>query len=428
MAPATKHVASAPWSSAQPTRSWACRRHPRVTLTRWQERDEAKAALAAGTPFAEVAAEYSPVTAASDGDLGYFERADIADPVWAEAIFALDQSGTTDIITDESGALLIGMVTEIVPPEPDPGFQAAANEAIGEAAHERNVELEAIAAKLHDKITADAVGQEYDQVKLAEILISGDTTIDPADDEGSIRASHILYAPGEVGAAPAEDDPAWAEAQQEAERAALQLRLVADPEARAEAFATRAGLQSDDTSSGANGGDLGFFDRATMVPEFADAVFDAPDPAYGDIIGPVRSEFGWHVIMYNDRKAPLAERLAAVEAALAEDGADFASVAEQYSDGPEALQGGETGWHVVDDLDELSAIALAATDVGSRPPRSTATWATTSISRRIKRCQPLQPEAATRVSASAFDDWYQEQRFTAEDDGRISIDGSFLNG
>ena len=46
-----------------------------------------------------------------------------------------------------------------------------------------------------------------------------------------------------------------------------------------------------------------------MVPEFADALFDAEDLQQGDIIGPVRSEFGWHVILFDEargtaRRAP----------------------------------------------------------------------------------------------------------------------------
>ena len=51
--------------------------------------------------------------------------------------------------------------------------------------------------------------------------------------------------------------------------------------------------------SGALGGDLGAFTRKELVPEFGDALFDAVDPQSGDIIGPVRTEFGRHVIMYD---------------------------------------------------------------------------------------------------------------------------------
>jgi parvulin-like peptidyl-prolyl isomerase len=197
-------------------------------------------------------------------------------------------------------------------------------------------------------------------------MVAGDPFVDPAADEGAVRASHILYRPdavGEDGAALdaaeiTDDDPAWDEAGALAEQAASDLRAIDDVEDRVEAFAARASSDSDD-GSGANGGDLGFFSREAMVPEFADAIFDADDPQRGDILGPVRSEFGWHVIMYDEARAPLADRVAAVEAALAQPGADFATVAAEFSDGPEALEGGETGWHVLESLQGRLDAAVA---------------------------------------------------------------------
>ena len=152
-----------------------------------------------------------------------------------------------------------------------------------------------------------------------------------------------------------------------------------------------------------------------MVPEFANALFDAEDPQQGDIIGPVRSQFGWHVIMFDEARAPLAERLAAVQSALSAEGADFATVAAELSDGAEAAAGGETGWHVVDDLDAASQLALDVTDVGQRPRpwRPTRAGSSTGSSRRPHR--PLEGAARLRKAATAFDDWYRERRLEAED-------------
>jgi peptidyl-prolyl cis-trans isomerase C len=48
------------------------------------------------------------------------------------------------------------------------------------------------------------------------------------------------------------------------------------------------------------GGDLGFFTRDQMVPEFADAAFALRPGEYSR--KPVRSEFGWHVIKVEDRR------------------------------------------------------------------------------------------------------------------------------
>ncbi|WP_319641925.1 peptidylprolyl isomerase [Methanovulcanius yangii] len=45
--------------------------------------------------------------------------------------------------------------------------------------------------------------------------------------------------------------------------------------------------------SGQNGGDLGWFERGCMVPDFEKACFDGKA---GTIVGPIQTRFGWHVI------------------------------------------------------------------------------------------------------------------------------------
>jgi peptidyl-prolyl cis-trans isomerase C len=64
-------------------------------------------------------------------------------------------------------------------------------------------------------------------------------------------------------------------------------------------FATLAKEKSIDKGSGAEGGDLGWFEQNRMVPEFAQAVFAANK---GDIVGPVQTKFGFHVIQVEDKR------------------------------------------------------------------------------------------------------------------------------
>ncbi|HUN51738.1 MAG TPA: peptidylprolyl isomerase, partial [Candidatus Sulfotelmatobacter sp.] len=65
-------------------------------------------------------------------------------------------------------------------------------------------------------------------------------------------------------------------------------------------FATLAKSKSTDAASNQDGGDLGYFTKDRMVPEFAEAAF-AMKP--GEISKtPVQTKFGWHVIKVEDRR------------------------------------------------------------------------------------------------------------------------------
>ena len=65
-------------------------------------------------------------------------------------------------------------------------------------------------------------------------------------------------------------------------------------------FAALAKANSTDTGSGANGGDLGWFGLGAMVKPFEDAVVAA---TVGKVAGPVKSDFGWHLILVKETRA-----------------------------------------------------------------------------------------------------------------------------
>jgi peptidyl-prolyl cis-trans isomerase C len=94
----------------------------------------------------------------------------------------------------------------------------------------------------------------------------------PAEEE--VHARHILV--------PTEDEANAIEAE---------LKKGAD-------FATLAKEKSKDPGA-AEGGDLGYFTKEQMVPEFADVAFKLDK---GQISDPVKTQFGWHIIKVEDKR------------------------------------------------------------------------------------------------------------------------------
>ncbi len=66
-----------------------------------------------------------------------------------------------------------------------------------------------------------------------------------------------------------------------------------------EDFAALAAEFSQDPSNAEQGGDLGFFGRGRMVPEFEEKAFTME---VGEISEPVKSQFGWHIIELTDTR------------------------------------------------------------------------------------------------------------------------------
>jgi peptidyl-prolyl cis-trans isomerase C len=120
--------------------------------------------------------------------------------------------------------------------------------------------------KIEEGTTAEKLRARYDELK---------------DDEGfsqeEVHARHIL-----VGS------------EDEAKEVIAALAGGAD-------FATLAGERSVDPSGRSNGGDLGFFRRDQMVPEFAEAAF-ALEPGQRTQ-EPVQTQFGWHIIEVVERRS-----------------------------------------------------------------------------------------------------------------------------
>jgi peptidyl-prolyl cis-trans isomerase D len=120
------------------------------------------------------------------------------------------------------------------------------------------------------------------------------------------RASHILIAA-------AEDAPEAAKKAAQAKAEEIAARVRKNPAS----FAEVAKKESQDPGSAVQGGDLGFFRRGAMVKAFEDATFAAKP---NEIVGPVQSPFGFHVIRLAEVKPakvkPFSEASPEIEANL----------------------------------------------------------------------------------------------------------------
>ncbi len=385
--------------------------------------------LAAGGDPAQLAETYGP---ASTDSAWITAEADIGSAEWAAAIYAADEGSVAEIVEVPTGEQLVALVSQVVPATPDPGFIEAVNSAVGEDVHRRNVELETLADKLEQQITDEALAKEYDQVLLGEIFVERNP-VTSDDSAGEARASHILYQPETpldadgnptaVADLPA-DDPAWDAAEAEAQAAFDELSAIEDPDERSAAFVERAIAESDGPSA-PQGGDLGWFPReGVMISEFTDPIWENVDPQPGDILGPVRTEFGWHVIEFQGFRSSLDVRVVEVEQALAAEGADFDAVAAEYSDDPADADGPVSAWKVLDQLSESLALELMSMEIGETTGGIDEGDGYRFYQLQDEAVRPLDAEDAALVAENAFFDWYDLLYYDAEDEGRISIDDS----
>lgn len=79
-------------------------------------------------------------------------------------------------------------------------------------------------------------------------------------------------------------------------------------------FAELAKENSQDPGSAAQGGDLGWFGLGMMVKPFEDAVVGAE---VGKVVGPVKTDFGWHLILVHETRDAAVPSLDDVHDALA---------------------------------------------------------------------------------------------------------------
>ncbi len=361
--------------------------------------------LQGGKTWEDVVKESGDAAAqAGNGDLLYVDKGTTSpDTAFVDALMALpDTKSYTGVIQGADGSFRIGRVTDIVAATVDTSFEQRLRTAGVDVASYRAVAASFVA---RDKIQAQLFAEILDKAspqRQADMIVlqAAGTSYLP----GSILVKHILYSPNHAPSSASTvkaDDPAWAAAKQQADDAYRKLNA---------GLATFADLAatSDDTGSGAQNGFLGYLAKddpnAALDPAFAAAVF-APGVKAGQLLPPVKSAFGWHVIQVVSLDTPDAYAKS-IAAQAAQPGADFAQLAQLNSIDSSAKNGGLLGWVAKYQVAKDEEDAIFALQKGGVSGVIAA-----SDGNRIYKVVDLQdrlpdPSQADTIRSSAFSNWY----------------------
>lgn len=154
-------------------------------------------------------------------------------------------------------------------------------------------DADAVAKYLDDPEKLKKVAAYYERNKL-EYLI-----------KEKVKASHILIKTAKAG----EKGLTGEEAKSKL------LAIKTDVLGGKKSFVDAAKEASEDVGSRGQGGDLGYFARGQMVPEFEQAAFAAKP---GELVGPVQTSFGWHLILVESKQNEKQQSLDEVKSGIAE--------------------------------------------------------------------------------------------------------------
>jgi parvulin-like peptidyl-prolyl isomerase len=179
--------------------------------------------------------------------------------------------------------------------------------------------------------------------------------------------------------------------------------------------------QSDDVGSGANGGLLGWATKGSYVSEFDTAVW-ADGLQVGDLLGPIKTEFGSHVMQFEGRRLGVTLRMEVLAQELAGASVDFdarAAEALKEFDGMTTDNLGFTSRYSLNAQIGSAAWSLAAGGVSSVQ--------TLNGQMVIFKVNAIENRALTEdqkftIKASGFLIWLDAYRQTA----KIAIDGSVV--
>ncbi len=318
----------------------------------------------------------------------------------------------TDVIARSENQFVIFRLEKAQASKLDPDFEKQISDAgIDRGLYERMAEERALQTALSDKITAQLLAGPVEQREVSYVA----ATV-PEKDAEQVQVSHILFSPkddpntaGNLDPA----DPAWAAAEKEANDLVARLKNGSSFQSEAK--------KSDDKTSGANGGLLAWAPKGTYVPEFEVAIW-AGGVKHNDILGPIKTQFGYHVIQFDARRASLKDRLDELATALAADGVDFKKAATTATDTIEELNFASPGYvpkYTV--TPELGSVVWGLKAGGtSAVVESSKTYLIVHVDGVEMRA--LTADQITGIKASGFSIWLDRYRSAA----RVAVDGAVV--
>jgi parvulin-like peptidyl-prolyl isomerase len=344
----------------------------------------------------------------TNGDLFFIDKGSTSPDVpFVEAIFGLAAPGYTEVVEGEDGTFRIGRMTEISAEVVDPNYMKRATDAgVSEKGYRRSSSSVVARDAIEAQLLAEVVDKPSEQRRTTEIALEDNQGAPLAP--GAVLVKHLLYSPkndpGGAAALPA-DDPAWAAAEAEAKQA------YDDLTAGTQRFVDLAPASDDATSAAANGF-LPYFAKddpqAQLDQAFADAIF-APGLIPGQLLAPVKSSFGWHVIEFVTADDPVVRSQKLIAEAGAP-GADVARIAANNSIAASAVDGGDVGWIARYQREKAQEDAIFATQANGVSQAITVTgtgagltfYVVPEIATRLP-----DPDQARTLRDSAFSNWYQ---------------------
>jgi peptidyl-prolyl cis-trans isomerase C len=234
----------------------------------------AAAALLAASPFSASAqtADKDPVVATVNGIEIHQSDLVLAEEEVGENMPQGNEQARRDYLVGfVTNMLIMSQAAQEKRLQDDPAFKKRAEFARNKVLMEALLQNEAKKA-----ITDEALHAVYNDA------------VKQVSNEEEVHARHILFRVADW-----KDEKAAKEAEEKAKAVIERLK-------KGEDFAKLANELTEDPSGRKDGGDLGYFTKDQMVPQFAEVAFTLDKGKYSE--QPVKTQFGWHVILVEDKR------------------------------------------------------------------------------------------------------------------------------